>query len=361
MGSSMEMEFNPDPTKQATEVLFSCKKCKPFHPQLAFNGAPVKTMNEQKHLGLILDSGLSFTKHLNEKIIKAKKNIGLINQLSKYLPLKTLNQMYKAFVRSHLDYCDIIYHIPHLKQLASGISLNYQMEVVEKVQYQAALAVTGAWQGSNRSQLYEELGWESLSDRRVLQIYKITNNMTPSYLKDKLPSNRRPHLFSADISDTFRQIRCRSLRYMTSFFPNAVCAWNIFIGNFEIMPSIVNLNDYINSLIRPNVKSIFGIYDPVGIRFIFQLRLRLSPLRSHKWRHNFIDTTSDICHCKQGVENTDHFLLYCSSYTTQRASLIVSTNEIILTNGLNDFSHQSDFYLYGHSSLSVSDNKIILL
>ena len=122
--------------------------------------------------------------------------------------------MYKAFVRSHLDYCDIIYHIPHLKQLASGISLNYQMEVVEKVQYQAALAVTGAWQGSNRSQLYEELGWESLSDRRmcrrVLQIYKITNNMTPSYLQDKLPSNRRPHLFSADISYTFCQIRYRS-------------------------------------------------------------------------------------------------------------------------------------------------------
>ena len=162
-----KMEFNPDPTKQATEVLFSCKKCMPFHPQLAFNGAPVKTMNEQKHLGLILDSGLSFTKHLNEKITKAKKNIGLIKQLSKYLPLKTLNQMYKAFVRSHLDYCDIIYHIPHLKKLASGISLNYQMEVVEKVQYQAALAVTGAWQGSNRSQLHEELGWESLSDRRV--------------------------------------------------------------------------------------------------------------------------------------------------------------------------------------------------
>ena len=279
-----KMEFNPDPTKQATEVLFSCKKCKPFHPQLAFNGASVKTMNEQKHLGLILDSGLSFTKHLNEKIIKAKKNIGLIKQLSKYLPLKILNRIYKAFVRCHLDYCDIIYHIPHLKQLASVISLNYQMEVVEKVQYQAA--VTGAWQGSNRSQLYEELGWESLSDRRmcrrVLQIYKITNNMTPSYLKDKLPSNRRPHLFSADISYTFRQIRCRSLWYMNSFFPNAVCAWNIFIGNFEIMPSIVKLKDYINSLIRPNVKSIFGIYDPVGIRFIFQLRLRLSPLRSQK-------------------------------------------------------------------------------
>ena len=58
------------------------------------------------------------------------------------------------------------------------------METVERTRYQAALAITGAWQGSNRSKLYEELGWESLSDRRwrrrILQIHKIKNNMTPS-------------------------------------------------------------------------------------------------------------------------------------------------------------------------------------
>ena len=70
---------------------------------MIFNGAAVANVNEQKHLGLILDSKLSFEKHLNEKIIKAKKNIGILKQLSKFLPLKTLDQIYKAFVRSHLD------------------------------------------------------------------------------------------------------------------------------------------------------------------------------------------------------------------------------------------------------------------
>ena len=48
------------------------------------------------------------------------------------------------------------------------------MEKVEKVQYQAALAVTGTWLGSSRTKLYEELGWEILTDRRrcrrVLQV-----------------------------------------------------------------------------------------------------------------------------------------------------------------------------------------------
>ena len=51
-----KMEFNPDPTKQATEVVFSCKKSSPNHPQLIFNDTFVEKVNEHKHLGLILDS-----------------------------------------------------------------------------------------------------------------------------------------------------------------------------------------------------------------------------------------------------------------------------------------------------------------
>ena len=32
-----KLEFNPDPRKQANEVLFSCKKSIPYHPRLTFN------------------------------------------------------------------------------------------------------------------------------------------------------------------------------------------------------------------------------------------------------------------------------------------------------------------------------------
>ena len=83
-----KMEFNPDPTKQANEVLFSCKRSSPYHPQLIFNGIAVAKVNDQKHLGLILDSRLSFEKHINEKIIKAKKNVGILQHLSNCFTLK---------------------------------------------------------------------------------------------------------------------------------------------------------------------------------------------------------------------------------------------------------------------------------
>ena len=82
-----KMEFNPDPSKQATELLFSCKKNRQNHPPLFFNGTVVSKVNEQKHLGLILDTKLSFERHISEKIIKAKKGIGIIKYLSKCIKL----------------------------------------------------------------------------------------------------------------------------------------------------------------------------------------------------------------------------------------------------------------------------------
>ena len=67
-----KLEFNPDPLKQAAEVIFSCKKTPPIHPQIFFYGTAVIKVKEHKHLGLLLESNLSFTKHLTDKIIKGQ-------------------------------------------------------------------------------------------------------------------------------------------------------------------------------------------------------------------------------------------------------------------------------------------------
>ena len=74
-----KMQFNPDITKQAMEVIFSWKRNKPDHPSLEFNGIPVARMESTKHLGIILDDKLSFKQHINEAIVKAKKGIVIMN------------------------------------------------------------------------------------------------------------------------------------------------------------------------------------------------------------------------------------------------------------------------------------------
>ena len=69
-------------------------------------------VEEHKHLGVILDSKLSFASHIQTANTKSRQGIGMIKYLSKYLPRHTLNELYKLYVRPHLDYGDVIYHIP---------------------------------------------------------------------------------------------------------------------------------------------------------------------------------------------------------------------------------------------------------
>ena len=72
-----KMSFNPEPSKQAVEILFSQKKIKPTHPPLFFNGLIVNKVNHHKHLGLILDSKLTFSNHVIEQINKSRKLLGV--------------------------------------------------------------------------------------------------------------------------------------------------------------------------------------------------------------------------------------------------------------------------------------------
>ena len=97
------MSFNPDPQKQAVELILSRKQIEVNHPEIRFNNIPVMKVNDHKHLGIILDSKLSFSTHSESAISKTRKGIGLLRYLSRYLPMHTLNELYKLYVRPHLD------------------------------------------------------------------------------------------------------------------------------------------------------------------------------------------------------------------------------------------------------------------
>ena len=74
--------------------------------------------------------------------------------------VQDLDQVYKLYIRPHLDYGDIIYH-----RFDPEMHLEITKKL-EQVQYSVALAVTGIWRGTSRQKLYEELGWETLHHRR---------------------------------------------------------------------------------------------------------------------------------------------------------------------------------------------------
>ena len=130
-----KMSFNPDPVKQAEQVIFSTEVFKAEHPAMYFCGSEVETVPHHKHIRLILHETFNFAEHIKEAFIKARRGIGIIRFLSKDVHRDVFDQMYKLYVRPHLDYGDVDYH-------NQNSSL---MSKLESTEYAAALAVSGAW------------------------------------------------------------------------------------------------------------------------------------------------------------------------------------------------------------------------
>ena len=152
-----KISSNPDFNKQTQEVIFSRKTKKINHPPLTFNKSTVNQSTSQKHLGVILDASLSFEEHLISVYSKTNKTIGLLRKFQNTSPRQALITIYKAFVRPYLDYGDILY------DQAYNASF-YQK--LEKMLYNACIAITGAIRGTSKKKIYQELGLESLASRR---------------------------------------------------------------------------------------------------------------------------------------------------------------------------------------------------
>ena len=175
----------------------------------------MRKFNEHKHLGIIQDEKLSFSAHIKAAISKARKGIGLLKRLSKFLPRHTLNELFKLYVRPHVEYGDVIYHIPAKAcELSGNVILSSLMEKLESVQYSAALAITGAWRGTSQAKIYAELGLESLSSRRwsrrLTLFYEMMNNQTPAYLMDPIPQLQQSH-YPLRNRDVIGRIRARTV------------------------------------------------------------------------------------------------------------------------------------------------------
>jgi len=109
-------------------------------------------------------------------------------------------------------------------------------------------------------------------------------------------------------------------------------------------------------------KTLFNIYDCNGIKWIFQLRVGLSPLKSHKKSHNFLDTPNDTCECSHQAETSQHYLLHCPLFVEQRNNLFQTVNPILLENNMRflDDKHMVHLLLYGHEKVKFLSNQIIL-
>ena len=101
----------------------------------------------------------------------------------------SLVTIYKLFIKLHLDYGDILY---------DQTCKNAFHKRLESIQYNAALAITGAIRVSSKEKNYQELGFESLQQqqwyRKVRFFFKIIRDQSCNYLSELIPTARKGYM-----------------------------------------------------------------------------------------------------------------------------------------------------------------------
>ena len=103
---------------------------------------------------MFLDPKLSFDEHI--QCILNKQSNRIDQKLQPVILRAALLTIYKSFLWRHLDNRDVIYD--------RSFNESFQTKL-ESVQYNAALAITGAIRGSSREKLYQELSLQPLKSR----------------------------------------------------------------------------------------------------------------------------------------------------------------------------------------------------
>ena len=173
------VKFNPS---KSESLLVSRKNNRNMHPPLIMNTVYINEVQHHKHLGVILSNDGTWHEHINLITSKAWQKIYVMRKLKFMLDRDSLNKIYISFVRPTLEYANIVW----------DNCTQYEANAIEKIQTEAARIVTGATRLVSLDMLSKETGWESLRDRRykhkMCQFYKMTNDLTPTYLTSLVPS-----------------------------------------------------------------------------------------------------------------------------------------------------------------------------
>ena len=146
------------------------------------------------------------------------RTIGLLRIFQQVLPRASLSTIYKAYIRPHLNYGDVIFD--------QAVKNSFHQRL-EYIQYNAALAINGAIRGTSKKKLCQELYFESLQSRKWFRklslFYKII------IIKKIEPLSYLYHLISKPLtsystcnSENLPHIKASHSFFKNSFFPSTL-------------------------------------------------------------------------------------------------------------------------------------------
>ena len=301
------VEFQP--IKQETFIA-SKKRIKPYHPPLFMGNTQIKEVDSHKHLGIEFTNDMTWKKHINTIVSKAYKRLGILRMHKFNLDRRSLDKMYKIFIRPLLEYGNTVW----------DNCIKENKTALENIQRDAQRISSGATKLCSFEKLYNETGYETLENRRkkhrLCQMYKMTHNLTPNYLQRLLPPQiREQSRYHLRNPNNFMTPITRTRFYYSSFLPSALRDWNSLNNDSRNSTTLINFK---RTLSTPGiVPSHYLNIQTTRTGQILHTRIRLecSSLNQHLYKKKLINSPN--CLCGQ-VESAAHFLLHCPRYNQIR-------------------------------------------
>ena len=210
------LQFHPDKCHILTLGKF--ENIKHTHRYTICN-KEMEHVSEEKDLGVIIDSDLSFDEHISKKVRITNAIVGLIRRTFSYLDGKTFVKLYKAFVRPHLEYAQVIWS-PHLKK---------HIDILENVQIRATKLVDGFQNLEYRERL-QRLNLQTLAFRRlrgdIIEMHKHFHRYDKTALPDSFkPRQRTSRKHDFQIHELETKDGVRGTRN-TLFYTRIAKVWN---------------------------------------------------------------------------------------------------------------------------------------
>ena len=90
--------------------------------------------------------------------------------------------------------------------------------------------------------------------------------------------------------------------------------------------SLNNFKKILLNFMRPSGSTAFNCHNPKEVKLLTRLRLGLSHLREHKFKHSFQDSPNPTC-SSSDIEMSVHFL-HCPNYSNERSTFLNTTGSI---------------------------------
>ena len=187
---------------------------------------------------------------------------------------------------------------------------------------------------------------------------KVLNNEHPQYLFNLIPV--RPTLYPTRNTLNIPLINTNHNFFKNSFFPSTIIKWNKLDPGLRKAEILSLFKANILKFIRPSPNSVYSCHNPKGLKFVTRLRLGLSHLREHKFKHSFQDTINPLCSCSLDTESIEHFLLHCPKFVIERRTLLSTISNINYKLLENTDSVLTRTLLFGNTSFDITENTKIL-